>query len=73
MNEVGFLDYRVVKKSRVTIENKEIELVLGDIKFYSITVRAFKLKGLEDKCEDFGQTATYKGTIKDFSKEFNLD
>jgi arsenite methyltransferase len=73
MAEVGFIDFRVVKKSRVTVENKDIELILGDIKFYSITVRAFKLTDLEDKCEDFGQTATYKGAIRDFSKEFKLD
>mgnify|MGYP001576671634 CR=1 FL=1 len=41
-------------KSRVTVENKLVEEVLGDIKFYSITVRALKINELEDKCEDYG-------------------
>ncbi len=34
----------------------------GNIKFYSITVRAFKLE-LEDRCEDHGQVAYYIGTL----------
>jgi len=28
--------------------------MLGSIKFYSITIRAFKLSTLEDRCEDYG-------------------
>ena len=73
MNSVGFTDYRITKQSKITIQNKDIELILGDIKFYSITVRAFKLADLEDKCEDYGQSATYLGTIDEHPDKFVLD
>ena len=57
----GFSDLRVMSKSAVTVENEEIQKLLGDIKFFSITFRIFKISSLEDKCEDFGQKAVYKG------------
>jgi len=53
MSRIGFEDFRTVKQNRITINNPQIEQQCGDIKFYSITVRAFKLKGLEDRCEDY--------------------
>lgn len=62
MNRVGFLDFRMMSQSPITIQNKEIEKKLGPIEFYSITVRAFKVD-LEDRCEDYGQTARYLGTV----------
>ncbi len=65
MQNVGFLDHRIVKKSVITVNNQQIEEALKGIKFYSLTVRAFKLNDLEDRCEDYGQTATYKGTVFD--------
>lgn len=46
---------------------------MGDIKFYSITYRAFKITELEDRCEDYGQTAIYNGGMKDGEDEFKLD
>jgi len=73
MQRTGFTDFRLTKRSVITINNKAMEEACGDIKFYSLTVRAFKLGGLEDKCEDFGQTATYNGGIEDFEDEFKLD
>ena len=45
---------------------------IGSIDFHSITVRAFKLK-LEDRCEDYGQIATYLGTIPESPHSFLLD
>ena len=34
---------------------------VGNIRFYSITFRLFKLPGLlEPDCEDYGQVAVYK-------------
>jgi len=45
---------------------------VGKINFYSKTVRAFKLP-LEDRCENFGQKATYLGTEADFPHAFFLD
>ncbi|MGZ3427523.1 MAG: methyltransferase domain-containing protein, partial [Polyangia bacterium] len=38
----------------------------------SLTVRAFKLD-LEDLCEDYGQVATYLGTIPESPHRFVLD
>jgi hypothetical protein len=38
-----------------------------------MTVRAFKLDGLEDCCEDYGQVATYLGTMPDSPTAFILD
>jgi len=46
---------------------------VGDIAFFSNTVRAFKLSTLEDRCEDFGQIATYNGGEPDFPHAFFLD
>jgi hypothetical protein len=43
------------------------------IDFYSVTIRAFKLDSLEDICEDYGQVATYHGTIPDWPHFFDLD
>ena len=42
------------------------------VSFRSITLRAFKLD-LEDRCEDFGQIATYLGTIPNHPHAFDLD
>ena len=40
--------------------------------FRSITLRAFRL-ALEDRCEDFGQIATYRGTVPGAPHAFVLD
>lgn len=68
----GCQDSRVLAKSRITIQNDEIEKMVGHIDFYSLTLRAFKLD-LEDRCEDYGQFAVYLGTIMDSPNSFVLD
>ncbi len=65
-------DYRLMSSRRLTINNPEIEAKVGNIGFYSLTVRAFKLD-LEDKCEDHGQVATYLGTVPCQPNQFVLD
>ncbi len=70
--EVGCHDYRVVSKDRIAIQSEEIEKKVGLTDFYSMTVRAFKLK-LEDRCEDYGQVAVYSGTIPEAASAFPLD
>jgi hypothetical protein len=45
---------------------------IGMVSFRSITLRAFKLD-LEDRCEDFGQVATYLGSIPEHPHAFDLD
>jgi arsenite methyltransferase len=73
LQDQGCLDYRVVSKRRVTVDNPVIEAKLGLVDFYSMTVRAFKLDILEDICEDYGQVATYLGTIPECPHQFGLD
>ena len=73
LRAVGVHDYRVVSSSRVALEDAEIEEKAGGIDFYSMTVRAFKLDTLEDVCEDYGQTATYLGTVPGRRHRFVLD
>ncbi|HEX8656920.1 MAG TPA: methyltransferase domain-containing protein [Hymenobacter sp.] len=69
---LGVHDYRVVASRRLTINNAEIEAKVGNIGFYSLTVRAFKLD-LEDRCEDHGQVAAYLGTVPGQPYQFVLD
>ncbi|HZS35222.1 MAG TPA: methyltransferase domain-containing protein [Polyangia bacterium] len=72
LREVGCLDYRVVTKRRLSLDSPEIERKAGMVDFYSVGVRAFKLD-LEDLCEDYGQVATYLGTIAESPHQFILD
>ena len=69
---LGCQDYRLTSRSRISLQNAEIERKAGMIDFYSMTIRAFKLD-LEDRCEDYGQVVTYLGTIPEFPHAFNLD
>ena len=72
MQEFGCADARTVSASVLDITNPEIEAQAGFINFYSNTVRAFKLP-LEDRCEDYGQIAVYKGDIAEHPHYFDLD
>jgi arsenite methyltransferase len=72
LRSLGCLDYRIVSKRRIDLSNPEVEARAGMIDFYSITVRAFKLD-CEDLCEDYGQVATYRGTIPESPHHFVLD
>lgn len=62
-----------MSKSQVSIGNSEVERMVGPTIFWSMKIRAFKLSSLEDICEDYGQVATYLGTIPDHSNQFPLD
>lgn len=70
---VGCRDYRTISRRAISLNNPEVTTKTGNINFSSKTVRAFKLDCLEDICEDFGQVATYNGTIPGFPHYFNLD
>lgn len=69
---LGCADFRIVARSPVPLLDADIEAVIGHVRFESITVRAFKLD-LEDRCEDYGQVATYRGTIAHHPHAFALD
>ncbi len=71
--KVGFTDPRSVKNNPITIENEEVQEKCGSIQFFSVTYRLFKIDGLEDECEDYGQAITYKGTITNNPNSFDLD
>ncbi len=72
MQAIGCNDYRTLSQTKIQLNNPEIEAKVGMIGFYSITFRAFKLQ-LEDRCEDYGQVAYYKGTIPEHPHSFTLD
>jgi arsenite methyltransferase len=72
LGRVGCADHRVVSKRDLKIDNADIARQIGKIGFSSVTVRAFKLP-LEDRCEDYGQVATYLGTIAESPHRFTLD
>lgn len=69
----GFTDPRTIENKIITVENEELQEKLGDIKFFSVTYRLFKIEGLELDCEDYGQAIRYKGTIEGKPTSFNLD
>jgi len=70
---LGVPDVRKITERRIGIDNPEIEAKVGGIGFHSVTFRAFKLGSLEDRCEDYGQVATYLGTIAHRPHRFPLD
>lgn len=71
--KAGFTDPRSVKNNPITIENDELIVKCGDIQFFSVTYRLFKIDGLEEDCEDYGQAVAYKGTIENNNNAFDLD
>lgn len=73
LNSLGCPDYRVISKRKIAIDDPVIAQKAGPVEFYSMTIRAFKLDDLEDRCEDFGQVAYYQGTIDGCPNQFILD
>lgn len=71
--KAGFIDPRVVSKRVVDISNEDIKKLIGNITFYSITYRLWKIKGLEDACEDYGHVAIYRGGIPESPFKLPLD
>ena len=56
-NKVGFSDPRQLSISEIEVHDPELKAITGNIKFYSILYRCFKIKSLETLCEDYGQVA----------------
>ncbi|WP_370674600.1 methyltransferase domain-containing protein [Pleomorphomonas sp. PLEO] len=73
MAVAGWLDFRLLARRTIVLDHPYIELLVGPTTFSSMTVRAFKLDNLEDCCEDYGQVATYLGTVPDAPAGFVLD
>ncbi len=72
MQALGCADIRVCARSPVPLLDEAVQARIGMVNFSSITVRAFKL-ALEDRCEDYGQTATYLGGLTEAPHAFDLD
>ncbi len=71
--KAGFTDPRTVSNQAISIENEEVERKVGDISFFSVTYRLFKIDRLEEDCEDYGQAVKYLGTIEGKPDGFDLD
>jgi arsenite methyltransferase len=69
----GFADPRLVKDRPLSIENREIEKLIGHIGFFSATYRLWKMDGLELACENYGQAVVYRGTIPTQEGAYLLD
>lgn len=69
----GFVDPRIVKSTPITIQNTELAGRVGAARFRSVTYRLFKLDDLDEQCEDYGQTAEYRGGIEGAEALFWLD
>ncbi len=74
MRRCGWEDFRYMSSSAATIDNPEVQALIGNIQFSSRTIRAFKLPDTEeDICEQYGQTAVYRGGIVGSENYFDLD
>ncbi len=68
----GFADPRLVADRPLAL-GEAVAGTLGGIGFFSATWRLFRVDGLEASAEDYGQTATYRGTIPGAADRFALD
>lgn len=69
----GFADPRFVESKPISVENEELQAKLGDVKFFSVTYRLFKISALESDCEEYGQAIRYKGSVSEEPNRFILD
>ncbi len=69
----GVRDVRTVTEHAVEVDDGAIAEKLGATRFTSKTVRTFKLASIEDRCEDYGQVAYYRGGADTSPGRFMLD
>lgn len=72
LRDNGIHDHRVLSKTRLALNNPDIQRKAGMIDFYSMTVRTFKCD-FEDICENYGHVAFYRGTIPEYPHAYALD
>ena len=73
IEKCGFTTYYMLDKTPIQPNDFEVARMVGDIKFFSCTVRAFKCSGLEDREENYGHSATYLGTMSENPRYFDFD
>jgi arsenite methyltransferase len=71
--DCGFADPRLVESDPVDVTDEELALRLGDIRFRSVNCRLFRVDGLEQRQENYGQQATYRGSLPHHPDELRLD
>ncbi|MGV6806903.1 MAG: methyltransferase domain-containing protein [bacterium] len=69
----GFADPRLVSSRPLAISNADVKEKVAGLEFSSALYRLFKVVGLESSQENYGQTATYLGTIGDAGCAWSLD
>ncbi len=72
LDDYGVKAFYDVSVEELHIGDFRIATKLGCATFYSHTVRAIKSADLEDREENYGQTATYLGTLPENSRYFDL-
>ncbi|MEZ5463435.1 methyltransferase domain-containing protein [Dokdonella sp.] len=72
LGRLGCADARCVSQAPIPLLDPAIEARIGMVGFRSMTMRAFKMD-LEDRCEDYGQIATYRGDVEGLPHAFVLD
>jgi len=69
----GFAPARLVEHEALSIDDPEVATKTGEIAFCSATFRLFRVSGVEVSAEDYGQQATYLGSVPDHALKFGLD
>lgn len=69
----GFKDARLVTDRPLRINNRDLRRRLIPAQFHAATYRLFKVEGLENACEDYGQAVIYQGGVDQADAEFALD
>lgn len=70
--QIGFLDIRRVSEIHVYPQDASLQKELA-ARFTVATIRAFKLKSIDDRAEDYGQTAVYNGELVQCPLRYQLD
>lgn len=73
LEKTGFKSYYILEKTPIQPNDFQVARMVGDIKFFSCTVRAFKVADLEDREENYGHSAVYLGTMKENARYFDFD
>lgn len=70
--QIGFLDIRRISEIHVYPQDPSVQKQLA-ARFTMATIRAFKLKSIDDRAEDYGQTAVYNGELAQCPLRYQLD
>ncbi|KAJ2852023.1 hypothetical protein IWW36_000602 [Coemansia brasiliensis] len=74
VTEIGFLFPRILTITPVDVYDPQLKQLVGNIKYFSITYRLFKLnEQTRDNGKDTGYIATYLGTITGHEDKYVLD